>query len=109
MKHPYDSENDTLQSLGSSYMDFMALRLADYFRKNPGCADCEFHNRCAGGCRGQAVEYSDTADVLAKDPEVCTFYKKGWYQKTLAMIKELGKAKEEKSLQINSQADFEEL
>ncbi len=80
----------------SSYMDFMALRLADYFRKNPGCANCEFHNRCAGGCRGQAVEHSDTADVLAKDPEVCTFFKKGWYQKTLTLIEELEKAKEEK-------------
>jgi radical SAM protein with 4Fe4S-binding SPASM domain len=72
----------------SSYTDFMALRLADYFKKNPGCESCGFRNRCAGGCRGQAVKDSDTADVLSKDNEACLFFKNGWFDKTKALLEQ---------------------
>ena len=39
----------------SYYMGFIDTRLRDYFAHNPGCAVCEYRNRCAGGCRGNVA------------------------------------------------------
>ena len=48
----------------SAYMEFIDTRLDTYFEHNPECAVCEYRNRCAGGCRGNAA-YS--GDLLEKD------------------------------------------
>lgn len=38
-----------------AYMNIINTRLADYFKKNPLCAACEYKNRCSSGCRGNAM------------------------------------------------------
>ena len=72
----------------SVYMDFIDTRLDTYFKHNPECGSCEFRNRCAGGCRGNAAH---SGNLLAKDEKACTFFKKGWYDRTAALLKKYGK------------------
>lgn len=69
----------------STYMAFIDTRLSDYFLANPACEACEYRNRCAGGCRGNA---SYTGDLMAPDPKACRFFKGGWYEKTHRLIEE---------------------
>ena len=71
----------------SFYMSFIDTRLCQYFKENPECEVCEYRNRCAGGCRGQAAE---TGSLMSKDLRTCTFFKSGWYEKTGALMKEMG-------------------
>lgn len=93
-KHfPNIHETTLVEALSdSTYMEFIDTRLNTYFAHNPECASCEYRNRCAGGCRGNA---SHSGDLLAKDEEVCTFYKNGWYDQVVAILKEYGKLPEE--------------
>ena len=67
----------------STYMSFIDTRLSRYFEHNPECEVCEYRNRCAGGCRGNAAE---TGDLLAKDERECAFYLDGWYDKVKEFI-----------------------
>ena len=60
---------------------------------NPDCAECEFKNACAGGCRAFAVR-DDPTDYLGKDLWTCTYYKGGWMEKKNDLLKELGFIKE---------------
>lgn len=70
----------------STYMSFIDTRLRTYFEHHPECAACEFRNRCAGGCRGIAAE---SGDLMGRDMQTCAFFRQGWYDKTLALMKEL--------------------
>ena len=84
----------------SYYMGFIDTRLRDYFAHNPGCAVCEYRNRCAGGCRGRVAGRREDAtstscrpadtsvsvrvaedDLLARDEDACAFFRQGWYNK----------------------------
>ena len=69
----------------STYMSFIDTRLDTYFEHHPECAACEYRNRCAGGCRGNAAH---TGDLLARDEKICTMFKNGWYDKVMALIEE---------------------
>ncbi|MBQ9002636.1 MAG: radical SAM protein [Eggerthellaceae bacterium] len=69
----------------STYMAFIDTRLTDYFSANPACEACEYRNRCAGGCRGNAAY---TGDLMAPDPKACRFFKDGWYEKTRRLVEE---------------------
>lgn len=62
----------------SSYMGFIDMRLDTYFKHNPQCEECEYRNRCAGGCRGVAA---GDGDLLGIDKRTCIMYKNGWYDK----------------------------
>lgn len=72
----------------SSYMSFIDTRLDTYFEHNPECGECEYRNRCAGGCRGIAAS---SGDLLGRDERACTFFKDGWYDMITALLKEHGK------------------
>lgn len=74
----------------SYYMNFISAQLKEYFARNPECANCEYRNRCAGGCRGIAVIASEENDLWAKDPEACTFFKDGYYEKLTSLAQKLG-------------------
>lgn len=84
----------------SYYMGFIDTRLRDCFAHNPGCAVCEYRNRCAGGCRGRVAGRREDAtstscrpadtsvsvrvaedDLLARDEDACAFFRQGWYNK----------------------------
>ena len=69
----------------SAYMDFIDTRLKTYFKHNPKCASCEYRNRCAGGCRGNAAH---GGDLLGRDEKSCMIFKNGWYARVQALIRE---------------------
>jgi len=71
----------------SKYMNFIDTRLKSYFEHNPECGKCEYRNRCAGGCRGNAAY---DGDLMGIDMQTCTFYKKGWYDKTVELLEKMG-------------------
>ena len=70
----------------SAYMYFIDTRLSTYFKHNPECAVCEYRNRCAGGCRGNAA---GSGDLLGKDKRNCVFFKDGWYNRVKEFIDNL--------------------
>ena len=87
-KFPNIREMPLTQALNDSfYMSFIDTRLNQYFKENPECEACEYRNRCAGGCRGQAVQYGT---LMGKDLNTCSFYKDGWYDRLKKLLEELG-------------------
>lgn len=73
-----------------TYMNFVSTRLGDYFKHNPECADCEYKNRCGGGCRGMAMYCNRDGDLFGIDKDTCNFFKGGYYDKMIALGKKLG-------------------
>ena len=63
--------------------------MEDYFKANPTCAACEYKNRCAGGCRGNAMANNGDGDLLGVDNAACKFFKGGYYDKVLALAEKL--------------------
>ena len=77
--------------------------------KSGKCRDCEFIDRCFGGCRNAALMAGD--DYYGVDPAVCDFFKNGWdkriheiaqpafeaYIKRCPPKKRKGQAKQEKA------------
>lgn len=70
----------------SEYMKFIDTRLSTYFEHNPECSECEYRNRCSGGCRGNAA---GSGDLLGKDEYTCSFFRDGWYDKTMELLNKL--------------------
>ena len=70
----------------SFYMDFISTTLNAYLEHNPGCAVCEYKNRCAGGCRGLAVGANGGSDLLGVDPDTCLLFKGGYYDRVKELI-----------------------
>lgn len=73
-----------------TYMRLVNTRLGDYFKANPECADCEYKNRCGGGCRGMAMFENRDGDLFGIDKGTCNFFKGGYYDKIIALAKSLG-------------------
>lgn len=63
----------------SAYTRIMELSSADIAAHNPKCRECEHLPLCGGGCRMSAFE--KTGDMLGYDPQMCTFFEKGYLQK----------------------------
>ena len=72
-----------------AYMKFINTRLGDYFAANPQCAACEYKNRCASGCRGNAMEKNRDGNLLGVDKDTCKFFKGGYYDKVIALGEKL--------------------
>ena len=73
-----------------TYMRLMTTRLGEYFKKHPECADCDYKNRCGGGCRGMAMYDNGDGDFFGVDKSTCNFFKGGYYDKIIALAKSLG-------------------
>ena len=73
----------------SLYMNIVSFTVKDYMDHNPECRECEYRTACCGGCRATAVR-DHLDDYLAKDLEVCEYYKGGWKEKKDALLRELG-------------------
>lgn len=71
------------------YMNFISTRLKDYFAANPQCAACEYKNRCASGCRGNAMSDNGDRNLLGVDKDTCKFFKGGYYDKVIALGEKL--------------------
>ena len=73
----------------SLYMDIVSFTIQDFMDHNPECRDCKYRTDCCGGCRATAVrDHPD--DYLAKDLDVCEYFKGGWKDKKDALLRELG-------------------
>lgn len=73
-----------------AYMDFVSTRLGDYFKANPECDNCEYRNRCGGGCRGMAMFENRDGDFFGIDKSTCKFFKGGYYDRIIALGEKLG-------------------
>ncbi len=47
------------------------------------CRDCEFIDRCAGGCRAAALIAGE--DYYGMNPDLCEFFKNGWEREIRAV------------------------
>ena len=74
----------------SSYADFGRQTVSDYLAHNPECAGCKYQNRCAGGCRANAVLDGSGDDILERDQRTCRFFRGGHYERAVALLEELG-------------------
>ena len=70
----------------SFYMSFIDTRLNAYFDIHPECRACEYRNRCAGGCRGNAAE---SGELMARDQKACIFFRNGWYDRVKELLQKL--------------------
>lgn len=70
----------------SGYLDFIRADLGVYLAQNPGCALCEYKNRCMGGCRGRAALATGGANMMAPDPDTCLLFKGGYYDRVRELI-----------------------
>jgi radical SAM protein with 4Fe4S-binding SPASM domain len=59
-----------------SYLrEIVDLKKKDLLTKNPECAICELFKNCGMGCR--ALAFTETGDLMAKDPISCELWKNG--------------------------------
>ena len=86
-RFPLVGEMGLVEALTDSfYEEFITTKLDTYLEHNPACAACEYRNRCAGGCRGNAVLGNGGSDLLGADQDACLFFKGGYYDR----LRELG-------------------
>lgn len=70
---------------GNPFMEFIDQRLKNLEKTNKECAKCSYYNICHGGCRGNANCHGGFWNV---DKVACTFFKQGYYNKIIALMKE---------------------
>ena len=86
-RFPSVGETELSQALSeSTYLSFIRTTLGEYLEHNPGCASCEYKNRCGGGCRGRAAIANGGSDLLARDPDVCLLFRGGYYDRARKII-----------------------
>lgn len=54
---------------------------------NPICAACEYKNRCSSGCPANLP--ADNGKFLGIDKKTCKFFKKGCYDRVVAIAEKL--------------------
>ena len=64
----------TDQGIARSIVD--ALTVGEVRDRSGKCRECEFIDRCFGGCRNAALMAGD--DYYGVDPSICEFFKNGW-------------------------------
>lgn len=74
-------------STGSAYMELMETRCASFHDRNPECRDCPYLAVCGGGCR--AAAYQACGTIFAKDPMSCAFFRGGWAQKIVEVLRDV--------------------
>ena len=95
---PNMRETPLKEILEHSYFEEVSgMTLQDYMNANQECNECEFRERCCGGCRANAPSLG-TGGCYAKDPSACDYFKQGWYKRKDALFKELGLDQQDESL-----------
>jgi len=81
-------KTDGLQPLLQSgkYLSEVCMTLGEFARKNETCASCKYFKHCAGGCR--AIGLALTGDKCGVDLAKCLYFRKGYYEKTVALLKD---------------------
>ncbi|MBR2770152.1 MAG: radical SAM protein [Solobacterium sp.] len=68
----------------SDYVRYSGATVKEVRDGNPLCRNCDYVNRCAGGCRNEALVHGE--DFYAVDPLVCAFHRHGWEEKMRRII-----------------------
>ena len=55
------------------YRGVLEIKMADYLKSQPQCAECPHLNSCGGGCLLDGI--TDAGDLLVPEERVCHFYK----------------------------------
>jgi radical SAM protein with 4Fe4S-binding SPASM domain len=66
--------------LDSVYLDKVCTPVSCVLENNERCQRCPYWKFCLGGCRAIAMRFSK--DYLACDPAKCTYFHRGWMEKT---------------------------
>ena len=72
---------DFLQT--GKYLSEVCTTVGTLAQKNEVCGTCQYFKHCVGGCR--AIALTLTGDKFGVDPSKCLFFKKGYYEKTVAV------------------------
>lgn len=84
---PFIQEHGLAECINNSYwFELVNLRLRSLFEKNDECKNCEFSDKCPGGCRAAAMSF-DHDNYFAKDPMTCELLKGGWAEKIIEKMK----------------------
>ena len=67
----------------SEYVKLSYGTVGDVRRGNEDCKECEYKDRCTGGCRNTALIAGD--NYFGVDPEACFFFKNGWEERIRAV------------------------
>lgn len=92
----YEAKGDILGNVRESglqpllqcgkYLSEVCTTVGELAKANPTCGSCPYFKHCIGGCR--AVALTLTGDKMGVDLSKCLFFKKGYYQKVEACLKE---------------------
>ena len=90
----YEAKNDLLGNVktdglqpllqAGKYLSEVCTTVGTLARKNEMCGRCPYFKHCVGGCR--AIALTLTGDKFGVDPSKCLFYKKGYYEKAIAVM-----------------------
>ena len=90
----YEAKNDLLGNVkkdglqpllqAGRYLSEVCTTVGTLAQKNEMCGSCPYFKHCVGGCR--AIALTLTGDKFGVDPSKCLFYKKGYYEKTVAIM-----------------------
>ena len=68
----------------SRYLDEVCTTLGTLREKNGKCGQCEYFERCNGGCR--AIALALTGEKLGIDPSKCLFWEERYDQKIAELL-----------------------
>ena len=90
----YEAKNDILGNVkkeglqpllqAGRYLSEVCTTVGTLAQKNEACGNCPYFKHCVGGCR--AIALTLTGDKFGVDLSKCLFYKKGYYEKTVAAM-----------------------
>jgi len=90
----YEAENDILGNVktdglqpllqAGKYLSEVCTTVGTLAQKNTVCGDCLYFKHCVGGCR--AIALTLTGDKMGVDLSKCLFFKKGYYEKVVALM-----------------------
>ena len=69
---------------GGKYLDEVCTTLGTLRTENKKCAECDYFERCNGGCR--AVALALTGDKLGVDPSKCLFWEEKYDKKIAELL-----------------------
>lgn len=73
----------------STYLDLITKKAREVINHNERCKECEYANRCCGGCRASALETYPN-DIMAIDEAACLIIKGGYVDRINEVMKEVG-------------------
>ena len=87
-RFPSITETALKDALNDSwYMSCIDTKLKDFLDQNEECGSCEHRLKCAGGCRGSALNY-DSRNYYGVDRAACLLFKNGYIERLETIMKQ---------------------